>query len=104
MGPRWNWMPGSPSAAVGDRSRWEELYFHADRIGDVGEVAGVTCHDRGLIADGRGDHHGVDDIGGARGGTRYPGGPASALVVWGDVAGFEDPGDLVLGAAAPGLG
>ena len=33
-----------------------------------------------------------------------PGGAADALVIGDDVAGFEDPGDLVLRPAAPGLG
>src|SRR5262245_52603653 len=85
-------------------SRWVEADFHADGIGDVGEVAGVAGDDGGLVTDRGGDHDRVGDIGGARGGAGYPGGPADALVVGDDVAGFEDPGDLVLGAAAPGLG
>ena len=44
------------------------------------EVAGVAGDDRGLVAGGGGDHDRVHDIGGAGGGTRYPGGPAGALV------------------------
>ena len=70
----------------------------------MGEIAGVAGDDRSLVADGGRDDDGVDDISGARGGAGYPGGPAGALVVGNDVAGFEDLGDLVLGAAAPGLG
>jgi hypothetical protein len=37
---------------VGDWSRWEELYFHAERLGDLGEVAGVAGDDRSLVAHG----------------------------------------------------
>ena len=43
-------------------------------------------------------------FGGPGGGAGDASGAAGALVVGEDVAGLEDPGDLVLGSAAPGLG
>src|ERR1039457_5199081 len=82
-----------------------EPYFDVDGVGDVGEVAGVAGDDGGLVADGGGDDDGIHDVSGAGGRAGDAGGAAGRLVVGGeDVAAFEDPGDLVLGPAAPGLG
>jgi hypothetical protein len=71
---------------------------------DAGQVAGVAGDDRGLVADGSHDDDRVDDVGGPGGGASDASGAAGALVVGEDVAGLEYPEDLVLGAAAPGLG
>src|SRR5690349_19699024 len=76
----------------------------ADGVRDAGQVAVITSDDRGLKADCGGHHDGVDDVSGAGGRTGQAGGPAHALVVGENVAGLEDLGDLVLRAAAPGLG
>src|SRR5450755_1509417 len=78
--------------------------FDADGVGDVGQVAGVAGDDGGLVADGGGDDDGVHDVGGAGGRAGDTGGAAGGLVVGENVAALEDPGDLVLGSAAPGLG
>jgi hypothetical protein len=83
-----------------DRAGGRSGGVEADGVGDVGRVAG---DDWGLMAHGSGDDERVHDIGGARGGARYPGGRAEVLVVGEDVAAFEDRGDLVLRPAAPGL-
>ncbi len=56
------------------------------------------------MTDGGHDDDRVADVGGPRGGAGDASGAAGALVVGENVAGFEDPGDLVLGTAAPGLG
>jgi hypothetical protein len=85
-------------------SGWVEAEFHADRVGDVGEVAGVNGDDWGLVTDGGGDQDRVDGIDRARGGAGYPGAPAEALVIRDDGTRLKDAGDLMLGAAAPGLG
>ena len=55
------------------------------------------------MADGGHDDDRVDDVGGP-GGAGDARGAAGALVVGQDVAAFEDPGDLMLGTATPGLG
>ena len=86
------------------RSRWEQPDLDADRVGDAGRVAGVAGDDRGLVANGGHDDDRVDDVGGPGGGAGEASGTAGGLVVGEDVAGLEDPGDLVLGTAAPGLG
>ena len=52
------------------------------------------------MADGGHDDDGVDDVGGPGGGAGDASGAAGALVIGEDVAGLEDPGDLVLGTAA----
>ena len=76
----------------------------ADRVGDAGQVAGVAGDHGGLVTDGGYDDDRVDHVGGPGGGAGDTSGAAGALVVGEDVAGFEYPGDLVLGTAAPGLG
>src|SRR6266436_4017274 len=81
-----------------------ELDLDADGVGDAGQVAGVAGDDGGVVADGGGDDDRVDDVGGAGGGAGDAGGAAGWFVVGEDVAALEDAGDLVLGAAGPGLG
>jgi len=83
---------------------WEEPDLDADRVGDAGQVAGVACDNGGLVADGGHDNDGIDDVRGPGGGAGDASGTAGALVIGEDVAGLEDPRDLVLGTAAPGLG
>ena len=46
----------------------------------------------------------IDDVCGAGGGAGDPGSAADVLVIGHDVAALEHAGDLVLRAAAPGLG
>ena len=65
--------------------------FHADRVGDVGQVAWVTGDDGGLMPDGSGDDDGIHDVSGAGGCAGDAGGTAGALVVGEDVAAFQDP-------------
>src|SRR6266851_2687580 len=85
-------------------SGWEEPDLDADRVGDASQVAGVAGDNGGLVADGGHDDDRVDYVRGPGGGAGDASGAAGARVVGEDVAGLEDPGDLVLGSAAPGLG
>jgi len=67
------------------------------RVGDAGQVAGAAGDDGGLVADGGHDDDRVDNIEGPGDGAGHAPGAAGALVAGEDVAGFEYPGDLVLG-------
>jgi hypothetical protein len=65
---------------------------------------GAAGDDRGLVTHGGGDDDDVYDVCGAGGRACDAGGAAGGLVVRKNVAALEDTRDLVLGAAAPGLG
>src|SRR5579862_983817 len=92
-GPAWRWR----------WSGWEEPDLDADPVSDAGQVAGVASDHAGLVADGGHDDDRVDDVGGPGAGAGDASGTAGALVIGEDLAGLEDPGDLVLGTATPGL-
>src|SRR5450755_379467 len=97
-------LPPEADRQSGAASGREEPDLDAEGVGDAGQVAGVAGHDRGLVTHGSGDDDGIDDVGGARRRAGDAGGAAGGLVVRKNVAALEDTRDLVLGAAAPGLG